>query len=281
MEFRLPGGIAAHRGGQLADAGRARQQCLLAVLLVEANTAVSVGELIDRALAAHPTRRSRENLHSCLTRLRGILAGDDADIVRRGNGYQLAVDESQIDLHRFRRLVDAARIAPDNQAVVLSEEAFGLWRGEPSAGLGARGGRQAVASTRYHGTRKLGVEPAPAPRELHHRIPANQADAPHTLGYPAHRAGEFGAAVEYFQHAVAGHRNLANPHDAASCLERLGTVRAESRSRQRAVAAWQATVVLHPAPHRGTDSARVQRQLASLDHNNPAPGPRQPTPTSA
>jgi DNA-binding SARP family transcriptional activator len=198
VEFRLLGGIEARRRGQLVDVGHARRQCVLAVPLVEANAAVSADELIDRVRAAHPRRRSRENLHSCLTRLRGILAEDDADIVRRSNGYQLAVGESQIDPHRFRRLIDAARIAPDNEAVVLSEEALGLWRGAPFAGPDTpwlRGVRATLG-------KQLDAEPAPA-------------------------------------------------------------------------------VVRCQAHHRGTDRARVQRQLASLDHNNPAPGPRQPTPASA
>ncbi|HEY4018649.1 MAG TPA: BTAD domain-containing putative transcriptional regulator, partial [Pseudonocardiaceae bacterium] len=135
MEFRLLGGIEAHRHGQLVDVGHARQQCVLAVLLVQANTGVSVDELIDRVWADRPPHRSRETLHSYLTRLRRILADTGADIVRRGNSYQLTVDESHIDLHRFRRLTGAARMAPDDKAVVLLENALGLWRGEPFAGL--------------------------------------------------------------------------------------------------------------------------------------------------
>jgi DNA-binding SARP family transcriptional activator len=202
VEFRLLGGIEAHRSGQLVDVGHARRRCAVAVLLVEANAAVSADELIDRVWAAHRRRRSRENPHSCLTLLRGILAEDDADIIRRGNGYQLAVDESQIDPHRFRRLIDAGRIAPDNEAVVLSEEALGLWRGEPFAGPDAPWLRGVRATLGKQLDAELGVEPA--------------------------------AAVARYQ-----------------------------------------------AHHRGTDSARVQRQLASLDHDNSAPGPRQPTPASA
>jgi DNA-binding SARP family transcriptional activator len=135
VEFRLLGGIEAHRRGQLVDVGPARRQCVLAVLLVAANTAVSVDEPIDRAWADRPPRRSRETLRSYLTRLRGILADTDADIVRHGNSYQLTVDESHTDPHRFRQLTRAARMAPDNEAVVLWENALGLWRGEPFAGL--------------------------------------------------------------------------------------------------------------------------------------------------
>ncbi|HEX4224756.1 MAG TPA: BTAD domain-containing putative transcriptional regulator [Pseudonocardiaceae bacterium] len=135
VEFRLLGGIEAHRRGQLVDVGHARQQCVLAVLLVQANTTVSVDELIDRVWADRPPHRSRETLHSYLTRLRRILADTGADIGRRGNSYQLSVDESHIDLHRFRQLTSAARMEPDDKAVVLLENALRLWRGEPFAGL--------------------------------------------------------------------------------------------------------------------------------------------------
>jgi DNA-binding SARP family transcriptional activator/tetratricopeptide (TPR) repeat protein len=135
VEFRLLGGIEAYRDGQLVDVGHARQQCVLAVLLVGANTAVTVDELVERVWADRPPRRPRENLHSYLTRLRKILAEGDADIVRRGDSYQLTVAESRIDLHRFRALIAEARMARDDKAVLLREQALGLWRGEPFAGL--------------------------------------------------------------------------------------------------------------------------------------------------
>jgi DNA-binding SARP family transcriptional activator/tetratricopeptide (TPR) repeat protein len=135
VEFRLLGGVEAHRSGQAVGVGHARQQCVLAVLLVQANTAVSIDELIERVWADRPPHRSRETLHSYLTRLRRILAGSEADIVRRGNSYQLRVAESAIDLHRFHQLTREARISPDNEAVVLLDTALGLWRGEPFAGL--------------------------------------------------------------------------------------------------------------------------------------------------
>jgi hypothetical protein len=48
----------------------------------------------------------------------------------------LAVDESTVDLHRFRVLLARARAAEDDeQAAARYEEAFALWRGEPFAGL--------------------------------------------------------------------------------------------------------------------------------------------------
>jgi DNA-binding SARP family transcriptional activator/Tfp pilus assembly protein PilF len=107
----------------------------LAVLLIDANTAVGVEELIDRVWANHPPHRMRETLHSYLTRLRRALADTDADISRRGTSYQLTVDEQSVDLHRFRQLTSQARASSDDKAAELLDTALGLWRGEPFAGL--------------------------------------------------------------------------------------------------------------------------------------------------
>jgi DNA-binding SARP family transcriptional activator len=130
IEFRLFGGIEAQRGGHRVDIGHARQQCVLAVLLVEANTAVSVDELIDRVWAGDPPRRAKESLHTYLARLRRALPA--VPITRHGASYLLSADEDSIDLHRFRALAGAARETDD---AATFEQALALWRGEPLAGL--------------------------------------------------------------------------------------------------------------------------------------------------
>jgi tetratricopeptide (TPR) repeat protein len=138
--------------------------------------------------------------------------------------------------------------------------------------VAARTGRYDLAE---QGCRR-GLAPAGHNQDL-----IGEADGLYALGYLARRTTDFGTAIEYVRQAIAGYRNPANTHDEASCLAELGNVHAELRSRQQAMAAWQAAAVLYQAHHRGTDSARVQRQLASLDDNHSAPGPRQPTPTRA
>ncbi len=130
IEFRLFGGVEAHRGGRRVDVGHARQQCVLAVLLVEANNAVSVDELIDRVWAGESPTRAKESLHTYLARLRRVLP--DVPITRHGASYLLSVDEDRVDLHRFRALAAAARETDD---AAIFEQALALWRGEPLAGL--------------------------------------------------------------------------------------------------------------------------------------------------
>jgi DNA-binding SARP family transcriptional activator/tetratricopeptide (TPR) repeat protein len=138
FEYRLLGSVEVRVDGRPVDVGPAKQRSVLAVLLVEANTAVSVDQLIDRVWADHPPPRVRSSLHSYLTGLRRVLRSAPVSITGRSGTYVLAVDEHAVDLHQFRHLMDQARAETDDErALVLAERALGLWRGEPFAGLDA------------------------------------------------------------------------------------------------------------------------------------------------
>ena len=130
VEFRLFGGVEADRDGTPIDLGHARQLCVLAVLLVGANTTVSVDELLDRVWAGEPPARAKESLQSYLTRLRRALP--ELTITRHSAGYLLAVDELTVDLHRFRELAATAQKTGDPAEF---EQALALWHGDPLAGL--------------------------------------------------------------------------------------------------------------------------------------------------
>ncbi|MFI9380443.1 BTAD domain-containing putative transcriptional regulator [Kutzneria sp. NPDC052558] len=136
-QFRLLGDVGASVGGRDIDLGFQRQQCVLAVLLVDANRVVSVDELVERVWGERAPQRARTALYSYLSRLRGALAvAEDVDLVRRNGGYQLGVDEQHVDLHRFRDLVVRARACPDDRtAGPLLADALALWRGEAFSGL--------------------------------------------------------------------------------------------------------------------------------------------------
>jgi DNA-binding SARP family transcriptional activator/tetratricopeptide (TPR) repeat protein len=140
-QFRLLGDLEASVDGRLLELGHLRQSCVLAVLLLDANRAVPVDELMDRVWGERPPQRARETLYGYLSRLRSALApATDVQIARRPAGYLLTVDPDAVDVHRFRRLVLAARGAtargaPDDQALDMLEQALRLWRGEPMAAL--------------------------------------------------------------------------------------------------------------------------------------------------
>jgi DNA-binding SARP family transcriptional activator/Tfp pilus assembly protein PilF len=136
VRFQLLGDVtAANERGPVA-LGSARQRAVLAVLLVEPGTVVSLYHQADRVWGTKPPRNVRQTLHTYVSRLRGALGDADGPrLERHAGGYALAADTSAVDLHRFRALVAEARAADDARAAGLFEEAMGLWRGEPFAGL--------------------------------------------------------------------------------------------------------------------------------------------------
>ncbi|MFI0799187.1 DNA-binding transcriptional activator of the SARP family [Amycolatopsis lurida] len=133
-ELRVLGQVELRVDGRVVEVGHARQRCVLAVLLVEANRVVTMEQLLDRVWADRLPYKARAVASNYVSRLRRVLAGEVA-VVRRGGGYVLEVDPEAVDLLRFRHLVQQARGADDARALALLEEATGLWRGEPFAGL--------------------------------------------------------------------------------------------------------------------------------------------------
>ncbi len=136
VEFRLLGDVEAWADGQRLDIGPARQRCVLAALLIDVNRLVPTDQLIDRVWSDELPHRARNSLAGYLSRLRQVIASDDAEIARRPGGYVLTADPLSIDLHCFRRLTGQARAATDPlEADGLFEKALALWRGVPFASL--------------------------------------------------------------------------------------------------------------------------------------------------
>ncbi|MFI6044707.1 tetratricopeptide repeat protein [Nocardia sp. NPDC051321] len=133
VDFRLLGGIEAFRDGEPIDVGHARQQCVLTALLVDANTLVTVDQLIDRIWGEHASPRASGTLHTYIARLRRCLA--PTEILHRSGAYRLCVDAAAVDLHRFRHLIARAHASDDQKALDLFAEALGLWRGEAFGSL--------------------------------------------------------------------------------------------------------------------------------------------------
>ncbi|MET7704645.1 BTAD domain-containing putative transcriptional regulator [Micromonospora sp. NPDC005413] len=142
--------------GRSVNLGPPKQRAVLAALIVDAGQPVSVPVLVDRVWDQHPPAGARNALYVHVMRIRRLLAPVAARpkthtrLRRRPDGYLLDVDPDAVDLHRFRRLVDAARqpAVPQNRRAALLDEALELWRGDPLAGLGGSWPQQVRESCR-------------------------------------------------------------------------------------------------------------------------------------
>ena len=101
VELRILGDVTALVDGHVVEVGHARQQAVLAVLLIDPNQPVPADALIDRVWTAQLPRRPRTTLAGYVSRLRQLLAG--LTIQRGPGGYALLADPDTVDLHRFQR----------------------------------------------------------------------------------------------------------------------------------------------------------------------------------
>jgi DNA-binding SARP family transcriptional activator/Tfp pilus assembly protein PilF len=138
VKFRLLGPVQVYAGERLVDVGAARQRCVLAVLLLEANRPVSADQLVERVwgdgpLPDHP--RAAVQVYVSLLR-RALASVDGVAIARHSGGYLIDVDESQVDVPEFHVLISQARAAGQGaDAIAAFERALALWRGEALSGL--------------------------------------------------------------------------------------------------------------------------------------------------
>jgi len=141
LEFRILGPLEVRLNGTPVRVGGPKQRALLALLLCNANRAVSRDQLIDELLRDQPAGSAEHVLHVQISRLRKALANGDPQprLPARPPGYLLRVEDGELDLHAFERRVAEGRHALEQgdpgRAAVLLREAESLWRGRPLADL--------------------------------------------------------------------------------------------------------------------------------------------------
>jgi DNA-binding SARP family transcriptional activator/WD40 repeat protein len=136
VQYRVLGSVAVLSGTQPVALGGKRQKTVLALLLANANRAVSQERLVDALWVGHPPQTGVRTLQSYISHLRRVL-GDVID--REGEGYVLRAQPEHIDALRFRALVDEARPIVETDCETASEllgQALGLWTGPPYGELG-------------------------------------------------------------------------------------------------------------------------------------------------
>ena len=120
--------------------GGDQQRALLALLLLHANEIVSADLLIDGLWGERPPPSALNALHVKVSRLRRALAvgadpRSDGVLVTRGRGYMLRVETGELDVDRFRGLLEQGRgqlaAGEPNQAAGTLRTALAIWRGAP------------------------------------------------------------------------------------------------------------------------------------------------------
>ncbi|WP_410626265.1 AfsR/SARP family transcriptional regulator [Amycolatopsis sp. cmx-8-4] len=121
------------------------RQAVLALLLVAGGHPVQLSTLVDDLWEQNDDKqpgKPREVVHQAIKSLRTALndTGKTLLVTVGRSSYRLDVPPSAVDLHRFDALLRQAD--KENTALGRSErleEALGLWRGEPFAGIAAPG----------------------------------------------------------------------------------------------------------------------------------------------
>lgn len=134
MDFRILGSLEVLEGERVLDVGGGKQRSVLALLLLHANEIVPSDRLIDELWPGEPPPSAAKIVQVHVSRLRKALDGTGEGILlTRGHGYELRVAASELDLERFRALLEDGRGAlaagePDRAADTL-RRALALWRG--------------------------------------------------------------------------------------------------------------------------------------------------------
>jgi DNA-binding SARP family transcriptional activator len=137
IELRVLGPLEARVGDASVELGAPKQRALLVHLLLHANRAVSIERLIDELWPEDPPETARHAIQVYVSRLRKAL-GPPGRIAARSGSYALHLEAGELDLVRFRSLVNEARERIGEEPATAARrlrEALSLWRGRALADL--------------------------------------------------------------------------------------------------------------------------------------------------
>ncbi|GGK78824.1 BTAD domain-containing putative transcriptional regulator [Mangrovihabitans endophyticus] len=145
LDIRLLGPVRIRLGGAETAGGADRRAAVLSLLALRANQPVTRDELVTAAWGDEPPATALGNIYKFISQLRRMLdpgrdTGAAGEMLSSAAGsYMLSLDEDAVDVRRFEKARDRARLhrAADDQMAELSavEEALGLWHGEALAGV--------------------------------------------------------------------------------------------------------------------------------------------------
>jgi peptide/nickel transport system substrate-binding protein len=143
MDYRILGPLEVFVGDRPVELSGEKQRALLAILLLHANELVSADRLIDGIWGEQLPPTALKTLQGYISRVRKALGdgghespgSSNGVLVTRGRGYLLRVEPGELDLDRFRSLVEEGREALATgdaaEAAGILRSALALWRGPP------------------------------------------------------------------------------------------------------------------------------------------------------
>ncbi|MES9588194.1 transcriptional regulator [Streptomyces sp. NPDC094045] len=153
MDFRLLGRVGAATGAEELQLGPVKRRSVLAALLLKANSAVPVEQLIAALWDDAPPTHARTVVQGHVSRLRALLASAGAGehgvgLMTQGPSYVFEVPETLLDTCRFERLARRGRLRQrPADAVAVLGEALALWHGPALDGTAPSAPLRAAAQT--------------------------------------------------------------------------------------------------------------------------------------
>ena len=139
--FAVLGPVSMRADGRSVDLGSPRQRALLALLLINAGSVVSVPGIISSIWGSSPPRMVIGTLQSYVSRLRKVLRSHvrNVRLVHRPHGYALEADPKVIDARIFESMARESRRRLESGDPAAAREAawtaLALWKGMPFAEL--------------------------------------------------------------------------------------------------------------------------------------------------
>lgn len=139
VEFSVLGPLEAVVEGRSVPLPAAKPRALLALLLLNRNRVVPVGQLIEELWSGEPPETAMKALQVYVSQLRKAIGADR--VLTKPPGYSLRVDKGELDLDRFEQLVREGRerlgAGDAKEAAERLEQALALWRGPALAEFGS------------------------------------------------------------------------------------------------------------------------------------------------
>ena len=111
LEYRVLGPVQVLADGEPLLLGGTQQRALLAILVLNANRAVSTDQLIESLWPRKPPGRPQTAVQGYVSALRKLLGRDAIETV--GGGYMLRASPDRLDLELFERLLSEAHAQLD------------------------------------------------------------------------------------------------------------------------------------------------------------------------